>query len=332
MKKNFRNYSSSNVFFYKEKIDREDSNMMKHGWHIVTIIVGISILGLLSGCGTDTKTETVTVQTSAPASTYLVEYIPGTTMSGTMADATMGKTTFKLRVRNRSTFAAVSDLSIQLTPTMHMASHNHGTPADVVTESATPGTYECILYYLMASGTGVMGGYWEVQVKIGSETVTFYPSVGMPMGPDTVRATLKGQSDDLISSMTGTSFRSYYLFKDGNATNTSINLFLASDGNMSQSYPSIYSGATLTNHQNHAWTVSSVLVEATTDTSLITWPTGTNPAGDGHWLVSGLSLTSSQTNTVYVRVTVNSNVKTTDGMVSNASGTNAYATFTATLP
>jgi hypothetical protein len=284
---------------------------------------------MLAGCGTDTKTEYV--QTSAPDSAYLVEYIPGTTTSGTMANATTGKTTFKLRVRNRSTFAAATGLSIQLTPTMYMASHTHGTPADVVKESATPGTYDCTIYYLMASGTGAMGGYWELQVKIGSETAMFYPSVGMAMGTDTIRATLKGQSDDLISSATGTSFRSYYLFKDGNATTTSINLFLASDGNLSQSYPMIYSGATLTNYQNVAWTVSSVLLEAATGT-LATWQTGTNSAGDGHWLVSGLSLTSSATNTVYVRVTVNTKVKTTDGLVSNASLTNTYATFTATLP
>jgi hypothetical protein len=295
---------------------------------LLNAAVAIFVAVMLAGCGTDTKTEYV--QISGPASTYLVEYIPGTTMSGTMADATTGKTTFKLRVRNRSTFAAASGLSIQLIPTMHMATYEHGTPADVVKESATPGTYDCAIYYLMASGTGMMGGYWDLQVKIGTETATFYPSVGMAMGTDTIRATLKGQSDDLISSTTGTSFRSYYLFKDGDATNTSINLFLAANGNMSQSpYPMIYSGATLTNHQNVAWTVSSVLVEGTTDTSS-SWQTGTNTAGDGHWLVSGLSLTSSVTNTVYVRMTVNGTVKTTDGLVSNGSGTNTYATFTVT--
>jgi hypothetical protein len=303
--------------------------MIQHSWNIWKSVVGILALVMLAGCGTDTKTEYV--QTSAPDSTYLVEYIPGTTMSGTMANATTGKTTFKLRVRNRSTFAAASGLSIQLTPTMHMAAHEHGTPADVVKESAIPGTYDCTIYYLMASGTGVKGGYWDLEVKIGSETAMFYPSVGMSMETDTVRATLKGQSDDLISSTTGTSFRSYYLFKDGDATNTSINLFLASDGDLSQSYPMIHSGATLTNYQNTGWTVSSVLVEAATDT-LATWQTGTNPAGDGHWLVSGLSLTSAQTNTVYVRMSVNGSLKTTDGLVSNASLTNTYATFTATLP
>jgi hypothetical protein len=304
--------------------------MMKHRlqtWSL--IVVGISIIAMLSGCGTDTKTEYQ--QISSPDSTYLVEYIPGTAMGGMMADATTGKTTFKLRVRNRSTFAAATGLSIQLTPTMHMASHTHGTPADVVKESATPGTYDCTIYYLMASGTGMTGGYWDLAVKIGSETATFYPSVGMSIDTDTFRATLKGQSDDLISSMTGTSFRSYYLFKDDAATNTSINLFLASDGNMSQSYPMIFTGATLTNSQNTPWTVSSALVEATTDT-LASWQSGANPAGDGHWLVSGLSLTSAQTNTVYVRVTVNTKVKTTDGLASNVSGTNTYATFTVTLP
>jgi len=291
-------------------------------------IVSAGIL-LLAGCGTDTKTESV--QISAPASTYLVEYIPGTAMGGMMADATTGKTTFKLRVRNRSTFAAATGLSIQLTPTMHMASHTHGTPADVVKESSTPGTYDCTIYYLMASGTGMMGGYWSLDVTIGSETATFYPSVGMAMGTDTVYDRLKGQSDDLISSITGTSFRSYYLFKDDDSTNTSIHLYFASDGNMSQSYPAIFTGATLTNAQNTPWTVSSALVEATTDT-LASWQSGTNPAGDGHWLVSGLSLTSAQTNTVYIRVTVNSKVKTTDGLASNVSGTNTYAIFTTTLP
>ncbi|NTW65902.1 MAG: hypothetical protein HGB21_06265 [Nitrospirae bacterium] len=290
------------------------------GWFLLSA----GMLMLLAGCGNDT-TNTEYVQTSAPASTYLVEYIPGTTMGGMMADATTGKTTFQLRVRNRSTFAAASGLTIQLIPTMYMASHSHGTPVDVVKESSTPGTYDCTIYYLMASGTGMMGGYWSLDAKIGSETAMFYPSVGMAMGPDTVRATLKGQSNDLISSMTGTSFRTYYLFKDGNATTTSINLFLASDGNMSQTYPTIYSGATLTNYQNVAWTVSTVLVEATTDT-LSSWQTGTDSAGHGHWLVSGLTLTSAQTNTVYVRVTVNGSVKTTDGLM--ASGPNGYATLT----
>jgi hypothetical protein len=284
---------------------------------------------LLAGCGTETKTETVTVQTSAPDSTYLVEYIPGTTMAGTMADATTGKTTFKLRIRNRNTFAAASGLSITLYPLMHMSTLNHSTPMDTVKESGTPGTYDCTVYYLMASGTGMMGGYWDLQVKIGTEIVTFYPAVGMAMGSDTVRITLKGQNDDLISLMTGTALRSYYLFKDGAATTTQVNLFLAAQGNMMTTYPSIFTGATLTNEQNAPFSVTSALVEATTNT-LSSWLTGTNPAGDGHWIVSGLTLTSSVTNTVYVRVTVNGAVKTTDGLVSNASLTNTYAAFTVT--
>jgi hypothetical protein len=81
----------------------------------------------------------------------------------------------------------------------------------------------------------------------------------------------------------------------------------------------------LTNYQNVAWTVSTALVEATTDT-LSSWQTGTDAAGNGHWLVSGLTLTSAQTNTVYVRVTVNGSVKTTNGIT--ASGSNGYATLT----
>jgi hypothetical protein len=283
---------------------------------------------LLAGCGTETKTETVYVQASSPASTYLVEYIPGTTMGGMMADATTGKTTFKLRVRNRSTFAAAPGLSLSVYPFMHMSSKSHSSPVDAVTDNAD-GTYDCTVYYLMASGTGTMGGYWELQVNIGSETATFYPSVGMGMGTDTVRAALKGQNDDLISLTTGTAMRSYYLFSDGAASATQINLFLAAQGNMMTSYPAIFTGATLTNEQNTPFTVSSALVEATTN-PLSSWLTGTNPAGDGHWIVSGLTLTSAVTNTVYVRMTVNSKVKTTDGLVSNASLTNTYATFIVT--
>jgi hypothetical protein len=295
----------------------------------IVFLLCVGVL-LLAGCGTETKTEYVTeyVQTTAPASTYLVEYIPGTTMGGMMADATTGKTTFKVRVRNRSTFAPAPGISITVYPLMHMSSMNHSSPADAVTDNGD-GTYNCTVYYLMTSGAGMMGGYWELQVKVGSETATFYPSVGMAMGTDTVRATLKGQNDDLISLMTGTALRSYYLFKDGAASTTQVNLFLAAQGNMMTSYPAIFTGATLTNEQNVPFAVTSALVEATTNT-LSSWLTGTNSSGDGHWIVSGLTLTSSVTNTVYVRVTVNSMVKTTDGLVSNASLTNTYATITVT--
>ncbi len=280
---------------------------------------------LLAGCGTETKTEYV--QTSAPASTYLVEYIPGTTMSGTMSDATVGKTTFKLRVRNRSTFAAVSGLSISIYPLMHMSSKNHSAPADVVTESSTPGTYDCAMYYLMASGTGMMGGYWELQVKIGSETATFYPSVGMAMGTDTVRATLYGY-DDVVSTMSGTQYNKYYLFNDGpvTAATPTFSLFISHSEDMIMSFKPAYVGAAMSSPTG---TVTSMNVTASQDTSF-TSPLSAVHSGNGHWTVSGLTgLVSSQTTTIYVKMDLNGQDKTTDGMVSSPTSTN-YATFIVT--
>jgi hypothetical protein len=282
---------------------------------------------LLAGCGTETKTEYV--RTSAPASTYLVEYIPGTTMSGTTADATTGKTTFKLRVRNRSTFAAASGLTMTVYPLMHMSSMNHSAPADVVTESiSTPGTYDCAIYYLMASGTGSKGGYWELQVKIGSETATFYPSVGMAMGTDTVRATLYG-SDDVVSSMSGTQLNKYFLFNDGpvvSGPTSTFSLFISHSEDMIMNFKPAYEGAAM---GSPTGLVTSMTVTAFQDTTFTT-PLPAVHSGNGHWTVSGLTgLVSSQTTTIYVKMALNGQDKTTDGMVSSPTSTN-YATFTVT--
>jgi hypothetical protein len=92
------------------------------------------------------------------------------------------------------------------------------------------------------------------------------------------------------------------------------------------SYPAVSVGATLHDDQSNAWTVNPMTVEASTDGS--TWTAGTDNSG-GHWSISGLSgLTDGQAGTVYVRIFVNTEQKTTDG---NApSGANAYATFAVT--
>jgi hypothetical protein len=258
----------------------------------------------------------------ALTNTYKVEYLPG------MMAASQGKTAFKIRVTNRSNGSPATGLTVSLMPMMHMAAMSHSTPVDVVTESATAGTYDCTVYYLMASGPGM--GYWELKVMISGmmgDTATFYPNVGMAMGANTVRTTLKGQND-IISSMTGTEKRSYYLFRDGlsgSTGNHTFNLFITAKESM-MSYPAVSVGATLHDDQSNAWTVNPMTVEASTDRS--TWTAGTDNSG-GHWSISGLSgLTDGQAGTVYVRIFVNTEQKTTDG---NApSGANAYATFAVT--
>ncbi len=250
--------------------------------------------------------------------TYRVEYIPG------MMAATQGKTAFKLKITYRSDGSPISGLSVALMPLMHMSTRNHATPVDAVVDNGD-GTYSCTVYYLMASGMGM--GYWELKIKIGGmtgETATFFPSVGMAMGADTMRATLKGQND-IISSMTGTEKRSYYLFKDGMASAAAgtMKLFIAAKESM-MSYPAVSLGTVLSSPTG---TVTSMTVQGSSDGGM-NWVQATDVSG-GHWSLSGLAgLVLGQTGTVLIKLNVNGEDKTTDG---NApSGANAYATFSVT--
>lgn len=280
---------------------------------------------LLAGCGGDTtNTEYVTT----PASTYLVEYIPG------MMPASEGKTEFKLRVMKRSDGSMAKGLNISLIPTMFMNNgKSHSTPMDSIVDNSD-GTYSCTLYYLMASETMMMGmptsmGHWELQVKIGTETATLYPYVKMAMSNNTAKGSLKGQAD-IISTMTGTEKRGYYLFKDDVVTGvtSTFSLFIAAKESMT-SFPAISSGTVLTSPTG-TWAVDPATTTLLASTDLSTWVTGTD-FGSGHWSIGGISgLSSGVTGTVYVQLTVNGELKTIDGLASNGSGTNTYATFAVT--
>lgn len=295
--------------------------MMKHNWNIGNAVVGILALVMLAGCGTDTKTEYV--QTSAPASTYLVEYIPG------MMAAAEGKTEFKLRVVKRTDGSLVSGLTstgLSITPTMYMnTGDSHSAPVDSIVNNGD-GTYSCTVYYLMATKMGMtIAGHWELQVKIGSETAIFYTYVDMAMSTNTALKKLKGQSD-IISTMTGTEKRTYYLFKDEVVTGatSTYSLFIAAKESMT-SFPAVSGGTNLTSPTG-TWLVSSATTSLSASTDLVTWLPGTD-MGEGHWSIGGLSgLSTGNTGTVYVSFTVNGEQKTTDGLAS--SGTNTYATFT----
>jgi len=254
---------------------------------------------------------------------YKVEYLPGT------KPAMEGKTAFKIRISNRSDGLPAAGLSIAIMPKMYMPAMSHMTPVDAVTDNGD-GTYSCAAYYLMASGPGM--GYWELKVQIGGmggETAIFHPAVGMAMKTNTVRATLKGQSD-LISGMMGPSRRSYFLFRDGLASGatSTLNIFIAAQESM-MSFPALSSLSTTTLHNESGtpWTVTAVTVQASTDGT--TWSSPAVETSAGHWSLPGLTgLVSGQTGTVYVRLNVNSEDKTTDGNA--VSGTNVYASFTVT--
>lgn len=268
---------------------------------------------------------------STPAAVYKVEYVSGTGMNAPQ----QGKTTFQLNITKTSDNSPAAGLTPTLSFTMHMTNGDtHTTPADLVSESTTtPGLYNCTAYYLMASGATM--GTWDMSVTVGGETTTFHPDVAMAMGTTTVRATLKGVTDKVLSSSTGTAAenRTYYLFNDGLTSamgSYTFKLFIAAKESM-MSMPAIGNGSTLHNETNSAWTISSMTVDASTDKT--TWLPATAGTISGHWTIESLSgLISGQTGTIYVRMSVNSEFKTSDGkdLVSLPTGTNGYATFTVT--
>lgn len=276
--------------------------------------------------------------TIAQSETYQVEYIPG------MMAAMQGQTTFTLRITENASGDPVSGVDVSLMPMMYMAMHQHGTPVGDIVDN-NDGTYTCTIYYLMASSMmGTSMGYWELQVMIGGmmgESVSFYPDVMMAMS-DTVRATLKGQSDLIEAMAMGdmggiatTENRSYYLFNNGLTgitDNHDLELFIAAKESM-MSYPAVYDGQVLNaGDANYELTISSIEVDVSTDAS--TWVSANanaNDGGNGLWTASGLTgLTDGTEGNIYVRLTVNGEQKTTDGTTPNGDSTNDYATFTVT--
>jgi hypothetical protein len=261
---------------------------------------------------------------TAFTSTYKVEYVPG------MMAAVQGKTTFTIKITKLSDSSPAQGLTLSLMPMMHMLTMNHSTPLDNIVDNGD-GTYSCTIYYLMASTmNGMPMGYWELKVMIGSgmtgEAVTFYPYVGMAMGSDTVRATLYGP-DDIVNGMSGTQYNKYYLFRNGSVTvaASTLKLFISHGEDMNMNFVPVSSGSVLSSPTG---TVTAMTVQASLDSSFSS-PLTTVDNGNGNWSVPGLTgLVSAQTTTIYVKLNVNSQDKTTNGAA--ASGTNAYATFIVT--
>jgi hypothetical protein len=125
--------------------------------------------------------------------------------------------------------------------------------------------------------------------------------------------------------------RTYYLYTDGvsgTTGNHTFELFIAALENM-MSFPAVSVGAVLNQGDpTYELTVSTMTVEVSTDSAFST-PIVATDNGSGHWSATGISgLTDDQQGTLYVRLTVNGEQKTTTG--SAPSGTNAYATFLVT--
>lgn len=274
---------------------------------------------------TNSQIGTLMLANMALSNTYQFEYLPG------MMDAMQGKSMFMVRVSRRDTGAPAGGLTLSMMPMMYMDTHMHSTPLDGCQETMTAGTYSCTLYYLMASSMNNMSlGYWQVTVMAGmGESVTFYPTVMMAMG-GTTRATLKGQSD-MIPGMMMPEKRSYFLFKDGltgTTGNHNFSLFIAANESM-MSFPAVSSGSVLNSGDtSYQLTVTSMSVEVSANQT--DWVAATDN-GNGHWIANGISgLTAGVSGTLYVRLQVNGEQKTTDGMAPAGDGSNDFAMFTIT--
>ncbi len=275
---------------------------------------------------------------------YKIEYI----QMGMMGP-TEGKSAFQIHVTNRDGTVDEPNLTPMLMPMMNMAAHHHSTPMPVpaVTEDlAGGGLYNVTLYYLMPSQMmdGTSMGYWDLKLTVDGEEAHFYPVVMMAMG-DTPKVVLKGLYDadpaigDTIAGMLGDMSRNYILFNEslapagmGSATYT-FKMFIAAMESMMK-YPPVYVNAVLNSGDlDHELTVNTMTVEVSTvavPAATSDWKTADeDPLGSGYWSATGLTgLVDGTEGKIHVRLTVNGEVKTTDGMT--PSGTNEYTTYTVT--
>lgn len=243
-----------------------------------------------------------------------------------------GKSAFQIKVTKKSDGSAATGLASQITlyPLMHMTGMNHTSPVppDAVTESPTPGTYDCTVFFLMATMSAAE--YWDLQVTVGGVTTTFNPNVAMAMGSDTGRATLKNNGDMIMSMGGAMSARSYYLFNDGAVVAThggEFTIFLATQQEGLMAMPPVVLGMSIMdmNNQHAQLTVNSMELSASLDGT--TWEAMTCDSNARcaihiHELAAGVA------STVYVKMNINGNDYTTDGAA--VSGANGYATFTVT--
>lgn len=225
--------------------------------------------------------------------------------------AKVGKSPFTLRVRDHDG-AAVTGVVPQLSLLMYMANgHNHRTPSAGCTITDSNGDAVCTPYFVMASGVGM--GHWRMTFTVQDEPVDFFPAVAMAMG-DTQRAQLKGTGTDVIGGMGGmTSARSYNLFRDDLAADGMAYrmTFFVSTVESMMSFPALVAGQTLNAETDYELTPETILVEVSLDK--IDWSTAES-LGSGLWSAGGLALTADALNSVYVRLTVNGEVKTTNGL------------------
>ena len=266
---------------------------------------------------------------------YQIEYV----QMGTMG-AMDGKSTFQIHITNRDTGADESALMPMLMPMMHMAEHNHSTPKLGCIKGATAGYYDCTVYYLMASQMmdGTSMGYWDLTfTTVDGEKAHFYPTVMMAM-PGTIQVRLKGVDDKVMAKDDNGDpimvSRPYFIFKENLAYDSGMDLydfsvFIAAKEDM-MSFPAIVDGEIFNELKMNELIIdiANSGVSVSVNDGAWTPPIATDGT-DGIWTATDLSLNSGVANQVRIRLTVNGEVKTTDGLIREVD-VNDYQTFTVT--
>jgi len=282
-------------------------------------------------------------QTAITAS-YTVEYLKDT-MGMMEMEAMEGKSQFQVRITNNSDSTPATGLAVTLMPMMHMATMTHTSPVDnagACIPNATAGTYDCTVYYLMASAMmdGSSMGYWDLKVMVAGEAAHFFPPVMMAMN-GTAKATLKNNADQIYNMMMDVNEdRTYSLFKSDLTSNAitghDFELFIAAKETM-MSFPAVDEGTILnTNSIDEltlalTFTAAPMTIEASTDPDFLdgTEVSATN-TGNGYWTATGITgLTNDIEGDIYIRMTINGTQYTTDG-IALTTGPTSVAKFTVT--
>ncbi|MCW8831632.1 MAG: hypothetical protein OQK32_08960 [Gammaproteobacteria bacterium] len=268
----------------------------------------------------------------AISDSYTVEYIEG------MMGAMEGKSQFQIRVTDGA--GAPVSSTVSLMPMMYMDDKNHSSPVDGnCVETSTAGTYDCIMYYVMASVMmdGMSMGYWDIKVMIGGmmgESVHFFPQVMMAMN-GTALVKQKNEYDTIMNMEGGADARTFLLFKSnlsGMTGNHTFELFTATMETM-MSFPAVTSTTTLGIGTGNELVISSMSIEVSTDPTFVSDSVMATEDGNGYWTAAGITgLINDVEGELYVRMVINGLTynSSIDGVYIDEATTPSYATFTVT--
>jgi hypothetical protein len=268
----------------------------------------------------------------ATAHAYSVEYVESA------AGLHVGKSQVQIKLMDGEHKPATGlASSIVLEPMMDMGMMAHGAPVpiDAVSESATPGTYDCTLYFPMASvdASNNPAGQWTLGVDVGSAHAGQVDlTVGLAKGTSTTHVMLKNSADTFMSHGSP-KMRSYPLFADSlesaGGGDVTFKVFVATIQEGAKVWPPVTVGLELVDETGAEvqLTIQSLKLQASTDGA--TWtPMNCDATARCGATLKGLS--SGVQGSVFVKMAVNDKDYTTDGNAPDAGKGNGFATFKVT--